>query len=67
LKAYIKKTPAQFKAWWNRMLFTGKGVAPKSFTTDDALLDFISKNNGFLGYVSGNAIPNTIKVISITD
>lgn len=67
LKVYIKKRPSQFKAYWNRMLFTGKGIVPRSFNSEKALMEFISENTGYIGYISGNPVNDNIKVIPITD
>ena len=66
LKDYIKRNPSQFKNHWKKMLFTGKGVIPKSFDTDEAVVDFVSKNDNMIGYISKPIENPGIKVLTIS-
>jgi len=68
LKQYVKKTPAQFKNYWGKLVFTGKGKAPKSFSSEEKMLAYISKTKGAVGYVSSStkdASSDGRKVITI--
>lgn len=52
LKKYVGKSPSQFRNYWKRQVFTGKGRAPKSFKTEKALAEYVAKTPGAIGYVS---------------
>lgn len=66
LRTYLKRNPGQFKNHWKQMLFTGKGVIPKSFTTDEEVVSYISQNENAIGYVSKTVTADGIKIISIS-
>ncbi len=52
LKAYVKKSSSQFKTYWKKQVFTGKGKNPKSFDSEEALVAYIAGKAGAIGYVS---------------
>ncbi len=52
VKAYVKKSSSQFKTYWKKQVFTGKGKNPKSFDTESELVAYISGKPGIIGYVS---------------
>ncbi len=63
LKKYVKKTPSQFKMTWRQMMFTGKGSQPKNFKTIKEVVEYVSKNEGAIGYVSADVPADNVKVI----
>lgn len=65
LKLYIKRSESQFKNYWKRMLFTGKGSIPQSFASDEALIKHVSETKGVIGYVSKKPESDNIKIINI--
>ncbi len=52
LKAYVKKSSSQFKIYWKKQVFTGKGKKPKSFDSEIELVAYIAGKTGVIGYVS---------------
>ncbi len=65
LKTYVKKSPSQFKSYYKKLIFTGKGKAPKSVADDNAMLAFVASTPGALGYVSEGSALDQVKVIKI--
>jgi ABC-type phosphate transport system substrate-binding protein len=65
LKAIIKKTPSSFSAYWNQILFTGKGIPPRIFENEKELIQFIAITRGAIGYVSGHADISGVKAIKV--
>jgi ABC-type phosphate transport system substrate-binding protein len=63
-KKVLGKSDSQIKAYWSKLLFTGKGQAPKSVDDDAAVIDLVSKNPSIIGYVSDSAVNDTVKVIA---
>ena len=56
-KTYVGKTPSQFSANWKSIMFSGKGILPTNFNSAEELIDFVSKNEGAIGYANADAIP----------
>lgn len=52
LRQFIKKTPSQFRIFWKKMEFTGKGVSPREMGTEEDVIEFVKKTEGAVGYVS---------------
>ena len=51
IKKYARKTPKQFTNYWRKLVFSGKGKMPKSFSSETELIKFVAKTPGALGYV----------------
>jgi ABC-type phosphate transport system substrate-binding protein len=65
LSTYVQKTPAQFDTWWKRQIFTGKASPPRSFKTEREVVDFVSRTEGSLGYVSKSAVADGVKIVAV--
>lgn len=68
LEEYVHKSESQWKAYWKRMVFTGRGLPPKSINTEAELIDLVAKTNGAIGYVSTEGLPedteaNSVKIL----
>lgn len=65
LKKYIKRTESQFRNVWRQNLFTGKGKHPLKVDSFDELIEYVSKNQGAIGYVPPDiTLPPGVKVLS---
>lgn len=67
LRKQVKKNPQQFKNYWKKMLFTGKGVIPKSFSDDAGVVEFVKNNEGAIGYISKETSADGIKILPISN
>jgi len=65
LKTYINRSSDQFRNYWRKMVFTGKGQKPKAFKTDEELIQFVSETSGAIGYVSTDATIKNVKTITV--
>jgi len=61
-KEVLGKSESQIKAYWSKLLFTGKGQAPKSVSSDAKVIELVSKNPNTIGYVSDAAVTDGVKV-----
>lgn len=59
----LDKTPAQMKAYWSKLVFTGKGTPPKEVSGDDEVKALISSNPNTIGYVDAGSVDGSVKVI----
>jgi len=67
IKEILGKTPAAYKNYWNKQLFTGQGVPPAAFDSDEALIQYIHDNPGAIGVISGQSVADDIKVVEIVE
>lgn len=54
---YLKKTPAQLRAFWAKQVFTGAGRPPKELDGDEAVIKFVASTPGAIGYIEGKPGP----------
>lgn len=61
------KRVSAIKAYWQKQIFTGRGVPPPEKPTEKEVLEYIEKNEGAIGYVSSkkSITKYDVKVISI--
>jgi ABC-type phosphate transport system substrate-binding protein len=59
----LKKSENQLRAYWSKLIFTGKGTPPKAVKSDDEVIELVSKNPNLIGYVSTAADVSGVKVV----
>jgi|APLak6261672720_1056091.scaffolds.fasta_scaffold04308_2 ABC-type phosphate transport system substrate-binding protein len=59
------RTPDQFDKYWKKQVFTGKGVMPESAADDAAMLAYVAKTPGSLGYISSQTEASGVKILPI--
>ncbi|MFT5592613.1 MAG: ABC-type phosphate transport system substrate-binding protein [Oceanicoccus sp.] len=60
----LKKTEGQYKAFWSKMMFTGKGIPPKEQPSGKEILDLVSKNPNMIGYMDASEVDGSVKVVA---
>jgi ABC-type phosphate transport system substrate-binding protein len=60
----LKKSSSQLKAYWSKLVFTGKGSPPKSVDNDGAVIELVASNPNIIGYVDANVITDNVKVLA---
>ena len=63
LDKYVQRNPAQFKNTWTHLMFTGKAMKPRRFSTMEELKHFIAGNRLAIGYITKGAADDNIQVI----
>ena len=58
-----KKSPSALKAYWSRMVFTGKGKPPKVLGDSEEVKKAVAANPALIGYIEKSALDVTVKVI----
>ncbi len=68
LNTYIDKSPSIYIRYWKRQLLTGKkATLPKLISTEEAVVDFVTKTEGGIGYVSSKCPVGNLKIIKIVE
>lgn len=59
----LGKNASQLKAYWSRLIFTGKGTPPKEVGDDAAVKKLVANNPNMIGYIDSAAIDDSVKVV----
>jgi ABC-type phosphate transport system substrate-binding protein len=57
------KTPAQVKAYWSKIIFTGRGQPPKAVASDLDVKKFVAANVGAIGYIDTALLDDTVRAL----
>lgn len=60
----LKKSGSQLKAYWSKLVFTGKGTPPKAVASDAEVISLVSSNPNLIGYVDAGAVTGAVKVVA---
>lgn len=58
-----EKDPAQVKAIWSKLVFTGKATPPKEFKSNADVKKAVSEDPKAIGYIDKSAVDDSVKVI----
>ena len=61
----LKRSVAAVRSYWQQLIFSGRGVPPPELDSDAAVIAFVLKNPGAVGYVSGGADVGRAKLLSV--
>lgn len=62
-KKILKKSSSQVKAYWSKLIFSGKGKPPKELGSDKDILALVASDPQSIGYVDTASVDGTVKVI----
>jgi ABC-type phosphate transport system substrate-binding protein len=60
---FANKSPAQVKAHWAKIIFTGRGQPPKSVPDSVEVRKLIASNPRAISYIERSAVDSTVKVL----
>jgi ABC-type phosphate transport system substrate-binding protein len=60
---YTGKSPAQVKAHWSKIIFTGRGQPPRQASNSSEAKKLIAENPNAIGYIDGSAVDRTVRVL----
>jgi len=59
----LGKSSSQLKAYWSRLIFTGKGTPPKESGSDADVKALVANNPNLIGYIDSSAVDGSVKVV----
>lgn len=62
-KKVLKKSNSQLKAYWSKLVFTGKGTPPKAVDNNQQMLDLIALNPSMIGFIEAGTGGDKVNVI----
>jgi ABC-type phosphate transport system substrate-binding protein len=59
----LGRTAAQMKAYWSKIIFTGRGQPPPSVSNDIEMKKRVSENPAAIGYIDRSLVDNSVRVL----
>lgn len=59
----LNKNASQLKAYWSKLLFSGKGTPPKEYASDAEIINAVKGNASAIGYIDSASVTADVKVI----
>jgi len=60
------KSPALMKAYWTKMVFTGRGQPPRELDNSVAVRKMVAENPSMIGYIDRAALDPSVKAVMVT-
>jgi len=60
----LNRSSAQLKAYWSKLVFTGKGTPPKELADDAAVKAAVASDSSAIGYISSASVDGSVKVVA---
>lgn len=67
-EAFLKsvgKSDSALSTYYRSLVFTGRGSMPKTLSSDEEVIAYVSKTKGAIGYIAGGANPSGVKVLEL--
>ena len=62
-KVVLNKTSNQVKAYWSKLIFTGKGTPPQELNNDVEVINAVRGDVNTIGYIDASLVDDTVNVI----
>lgn len=67
-RAVHRKSISAIKSYWQRMIFSGRDVAPDELDSEQAMVERVASTPGAVGYVSQAVdLPDGVKILEIKE
>jgi ABC-type phosphate transport system substrate-binding protein len=67
VRGYVGKTTNQFQNYWRKMIFTGQGIQPRAFASEQDVVDYVAETQGAIGYISSSNKAAKTKTLSVSE
>jgi len=59
----VGKTAAQIKAYWSKIIFTGRGQPPPTVSSASEMKKRVSENPAAIGYLDSSMVDDSLRVV----
>ena len=59
----VGRTDSQMKAYWAKLVFSGKGSPPKTLEGSDKIKEAVANNKNGIGYIESDLVDSSVKVV----
>jgi hypothetical protein len=64
VRNYCGESTGEFRAQWQKAIYTGQGAMPKIFDSESAVIDYVAVTPGAVGYVSRISPQDNVKALT---
>ena len=64
-KKVLRKSENQLKAYWSKLIFTGKGNPPDSVGNPADLLEKVASDKSMIAYIDAGQVTDLVRVVAI--
>jgi hypothetical protein len=61
----LRRSVFAVRAYWQQRIFSGRGVPPPELESDEAVVRFVARHRGAVGYVSERANTGSARVVTL--
>ena len=61
----LRRSVSAVRNYWQQRIFSGRGVPPPELESEAAVAEYVAKNPGAVGYVSGSVDLGRVKVLAL--
>lgn len=61
----LNRSVSAVRSYWQQRIFSGRGVPPPELESDQAVLEYVTKHRGAVGYVSPATETKRVKVLRV--
>lgn len=61
---FAGKSPAQVKAYWSKIIFTGRGQPPRQAADSTEVKRIVSDNPHAIGYIDARQVDSSVRVLA---
>jgi ABC-type phosphate transport system substrate-binding protein len=65
VEEYLDRSVAKYVTYWKQAVFTGRGVPPRAFASEDELRFYVSRTPGAVGYLDEGSPHEGVRVLQI--
>jgi ABC-type phosphate transport system substrate-binding protein len=59
----VGKTAAQIKAYWSKIIFTGRGQPPPTVSSSAEVKERLVENPAAIGYIDASMVDDSVRVV----
>ena len=61
--SFSGKSAAQIKAYWSKIIFTGRGQPPKVVSNSEEIKKLLAQNPSAIGYIERSLADNSVRIL----
>jgi ABC-type phosphate transport system substrate-binding protein len=65
IRDFTQRTTDQFDKYWERQVFSGKGIMPTRCGSDAEVIEMVSKTPGAFGYVAKASLTTAVTAVDV--
>jgi ABC-type phosphate transport system substrate-binding protein len=65
LNKYIGRSDSAFRTGWRSVLFSGQGVMPRTLDSEAAVVEYVARTAGAIGYIGKGAQHEGVKILVV--